>query len=399
MLGFENLRILDISTIIAGPFASLNFAKRGSEVIHLELPDVGDGARNLGTVAEAAGGWFKFLSQDKLHASLRLSVTEGAELFKILVAESDILIENFRPGTLERWGLGPSVLESTNPRLIMIRISGFGQWGPNSHRPGYGTLAEAMSTFPFVTGQADGPPTLPGTALADTFAGYAAYSAALEGLFRREQSPLDVGFQCIDVPLYGAMTFAMGLHAAEYGVTGHSPQRRGNRLGNAPRNAVLSSDGQWIVYSAQSNNIVKSIIALLGVSHEQKFLEDQAGYKYGEELDKLISEWVSQHTAEDVLNAFDAHGIPSGPIYNAEQLVSDAHLIARGDIEEVRDSETNAMLRLPGLPYRFDDEEVRAESVTSVTGGSIGQDNHDVYTRLAGLSENDIEALESTGII
>src|SRR6478735_7313225 len=288
------LRVVDASTILAGPLACQILGDFGAEVIKIEHPKAGDGMRGHGPSVDGTPIWWSEISRNKRTVALSLSSEAGADVVKRLVATADVLVETFRPGTLERWGLSPESLLELNPRLVVARITGFGQTGPYAARAGFGTLAEAMSGFAHLTGQPDGPPTLPAFGLADSIAGIAASSAISMALFERERSAGSGGGrgQVIDLSLLEPIMTAVGPGPSVYGLTGQVGQRHGHRsTNNSPRNAYETSVGHW----------------------------------------------VGERTRDDVVAAFTEAGAAVAPVYSAQDLVVDEHARATEMLTAVED--------------------------------------------------------------
>ncbi|MGH8995854.1 MAG: CaiB/BaiF CoA transferase family protein, partial [Acidimicrobiales bacterium] len=257
------LRIVDASTILAGPLCCQLLGDFGADVIKIEHPSAGDGLRGHGHLKNGVPLWWKEISRNKRTVGLDLSAPAGAEVFRRLAASADVVVENFRPGTLEKWGIGPDVLHQSNPGLVVLRLTGWGQKGPYADRPGFGTLAEAMSGFAHMTGEADGPPTLPSFGLADSICGIAASSAILMALHHR-----DIGGgrgQVIDIDILEPMMTAVGPAPTVYDQTGEIETRHGNRSTNsAPRNTYRTRDGDWVAVSASAQQIATRVMRLVG---------------------------------------------------------------------------------------------------------------------------------------
>lgn len=390
----EGLTVLDISTVIGGPMAASLLGEYGASVIKIEHPLYGDGSRQAGTTKAARGLWWKFLSRNKKCVTLNLSKAEGADVFRQMVAEADVVVENFRPGTLEKWGLGPSDLAKVNRGLVMLRVTGFGQDGPYSGRPGYGTIAEAMSGFAHMTGQPDGPPTLPGIPLADGLVGLTGAAAVMFAIWSRDCGPGKGRGDVIDLSLYNPLLYILGLFVAEYDHTGVINQRRGNRFGQAPRNARLCTDGTWVAYAAMTPVMLDSIVDFLGLRQDSRFETLGAGLEHGEDLDALLGTWVEAHTSEEVVNALAGINIPVSYVYDTEGIVKDEHVRARGDIVDVPDHELGT-LAMPVGPARF----ANRPGGVAFTGGAKGADNNEVFLEWLGMSADKLEQLRDRKVV
>lgn len=388
----KDLTIIDTSTVVAGPLAAALLGDYGARVIKVEHPKTGDSARKLGMPYEGVGSWWAFFSRNKECISCDLSTPEGAALLRRLVRKADIFIENFRPGKMESWGLGPSVLLEENPELVITRISGFGQNGPKADQPGYGTVIEAMTGFANMTGFPDGPPTLPGVPVADSETAAMAAFACMVGLRDRERHGRGT---VIDLPLYGAMLQAMGSHLVEYERNGAVGKRAGNRMGTAPRNAHRCRDGRWITYSGASPNLLAAIVDLLGVRADPRFTTPEVAGRYGLDLDDLVCGWVAERDQPDVLAAFVAAGIPVGAVNNDADVMHDEHLLERGEFG--RFAEGDRVIQMAFQPFRLSGYD-RPDDVMPTSAG-IGQDNAKVLRELAGLTDDELEDLAAAGII
>ncbi|HVA59444.1 MAG TPA: CoA transferase, partial [Mycobacteriales bacterium] len=263
MMPLEGLRVIDASTILAGPLCCQILGDFGADVIKVEHPVSGDSMRGHGWQKDGIPLWWKEISRNKRTIGLDLSAAEGAEAFGRLAATADVVVENFRPGTLEKWGVGPDQLHEVNPGLVLVRLTGFGQTGPYARRPGFGTLAEAMSGFAHLTGSAEGPPTLPAFGLADSICGIAASCAAMMALWHREVH--GGGGQVIDISILEPIMTAVGPGPTVYGQLGVIEERHGNRsTNNAPRNTYRTSDGSWVAVSTSAQRIAERVLRLVG---------------------------------------------------------------------------------------------------------------------------------------
>ncbi|MBA2953566.1 CoA transferase [Nocardioides sp. MAH-18] len=390
----SGLRVVDASTILAGPLACQILGDFGAEVIKVEHPKAGDGMRGHGPSVDGTPIWWSEISRNKRTVALSLSSPEGAEVLRRLVATADVLVENFRPGTLERWGLSPEHLLELNPRLVVARITGFGQTGPYAARAGFGTLAEAMSGFAHLTGQADGPPTLPAFGLADSIAGIAASSAISMALYERERSGTG---QVIDLSLLEPIMAAVGPGPSVYGLTGQVGQRHGNRsTNNSPRNAYETEDGHWVAISTSAQAIAERVLTLVGhpeVIDEPWFASGHTRAQHADQLDGYVGDWIGERTRAEVVAAFTEAGAAVAPVYSAQDLVEDEHVRATQMLTPVDDPalgevlQHNVMWRMSETPggIRF-------------PGRAIGADTDAVLTEL-GLSPDDISKLREEEVI
>jgi crotonobetainyl-CoA:carnitine CoA-transferase CaiB-like acyl-CoA transferase len=388
------LRVLDISTVYAAPITAMLLGDFGAEVVKVEHPN-GDPARTHGWSKDGHGLWWKVIARNKRTVTLNLGKPAGQDLLRRLVVDADVLVENFRPGVLEKWDLGPDLLQEVNPRLVVLRVTGFGQTGPYARRRAFGTLAEAMSGFAHQTGHEDGPPTLPPFGLADGVAGITGAFAVMAALYHRDT---DGGRgQVIDLSLLEPLLGILGPGPTAYHQLGAIPGRHGNRSpNNAPRNAYLTRDGRWVAISASATSIAERVMRLVG---RPDFIAlpwfSSAGERArrSEQLDQAVSVWIHDRTFDDVVAAFTEAGAALAPIYDVEQLIQDPQVQAREVITTVEDEDLgplrmqNLMVRLLGTPGRI-----------RFPGRRLGQDNEDIYGEL-GLDGDDLAKLREEGVI
>jgi len=354
----DGLRVLDLSSLYAAPLVSTNLGDFGAEVIKVEHPR-GDDARRWGLSKGGVPLWWRGLARNKQLLTLDLGDEEDRGVVRGLAGGADVLIENFRPGRMESWGLGYDDLAALNPRLVMVHVTGFGQDGPRSSQPGFGTLAEAYSGFAFVTGQPEGPPTLPPFGLADGVAGLAATFATMIALYWRDAGGGGVG-QEVDVSLYEPLFSILGPQIAEYAALGVLQRRTGNRSPRtAPRNAYRTSDGHWTVLSAGTQNIADRIFAAIGhpeIGSDPRFADAASRRQHADLLDGIIAGWMASHTLADVLARFAEVDAPIAPVLGADQIYRDEHYRARQSFVEFADPEigsiamTNVVPRLSRTP-------------------------------------------------
>lgn len=324
------IRVLDAGILFGAPLCGTLLADFGADVIKVEHPN-GDPLRSFGWQQDGESLWWKIVSRNKRSVVLDLSTPEGQQTFTRLAAESDIVLESFRPGTLERWNLGYERLAAENPGLILLRTSGFGQTGPYRDRPGFGTLAEAMSGFASITGDPDGPPTLPPMALADSVAAITGAMMVLMALHHRGSNG-GTG-QVVDLALVEPLFWILGPQATILDQLGEVQQRSGNRTPfTAPRNLYRTADDQWIAMSGSSPNIARRVLELVGgtaLAMDPRFATNQQRVDNVEALDEYIGAWVAQHTREEALALFQAAEAATGPVYDITEIVEDEHFLAR----------------------------------------------------------------------
>ncbi|ROP34997.1 CaiB/BaiF CoA transferase family protein [Saccharothrix texasensis] len=390
------LRVIDASTILAGPLCCRLLGDHGADVIKVEHPVRGDGMRGHGPAKDGEPLWWKEISRNKKAVAASLSTREGAEVLLRLVERSDVLVENFRPGTLERWGLGPDVLWERNPRLVVVRVTGFGQTGPYAHRAGFGTLAEAMSGFAHLTGPADAPPTLPAFGLADSICGIAAAAATAMALYERDAGGGGVG-QVIDMNLLTPLMTAVGPGPTVYDQLGVVGARNGNRsANNAPRNTYLTSDGKWVAVSTSAQSIAERVLRLVGhpeVIDEPWFATGAGRVQHVDLLDEHVGSWIAEHTRDEVLARFDEAGAAVAPIYDAADVVADEHVRKTRMLTTVKDDELGDVL-MHNVMWGMS----RTPGAIRHTGRAKGADTRAVLTDL-GYAPDEIDRMTERGVI
>jgi crotonobetainyl-CoA:carnitine CoA-transferase CaiB-like acyl-CoA transferase len=337
----KGLRVIDCATLFAGPIISTLMGDFGADVIKIEHPN-GDPLRNMGAKKDGHGLWWKTAARNKRCIALDLKASEDADIFKALVADADVLVENFRTGTLESWGLGWQELSAINPRLIMVRVTGFGQTGPYRRRAGFGTLAEAMSGFAHITGQADGPPTLPPFGLADGIAAYFGCFASMFAIYDRDVRGSGRG-QYIDLAIYEPIFALLGPQPIIFDQLGVIQNRTGNRsVNNAPRNAYRTRDDRWVALSAAAPSIVRRVLELTGgqsAADDPRFQTNADRVRHVEDIDAIVGGWIARHDLAEVVEAFERVEAAIAPIYNIEQIFRDPQFVARESITTVEDED------------------------------------------------------------
>jgi crotonobetainyl-CoA:carnitine CoA-transferase CaiB-like acyl-CoA transferase len=394
----EGVRVIDVATIIAGPGVAAHLGDFGADVIKVEHPRTGDTARNLGLKAEGVALWWKLIGRNKRPVTLNLSHPKGRDLLLRLVETADVLVESFRPGTLERWGLGPDALLERNPRLILLRTSGFGQTGPSAPRPGFGTLAEALSGYVALTGfpGPGQPPILPPVALADETAALLGAYAVMVALYHRDVRG-GTG-QVIDLSLFESLFRFTGPMATAYDKLGVVQERMGNRMSYAaPRGAYPTSDGRWVALSGTSQSVAERVFAAIGrpeMAEDPRFATNEARVEHVEALDAAIAEWTSARTLDEALAGFEAHQAAAAPILDAAGILDDPQYRARGTLVRVDDEELGDVL-LPDVQPRLSATPGRIRHA----GRPKGAANDEVYREELGLSDEELEGLAGDGVI
>lgn len=391
----EGIRILDVSTLFAGPLAATILSDFGADVIKVEHPR-GDPVRHHGYSKDGVPLWWKMLSRNKRTVTLNLSTAEGQDIMCRLVEDSDVLIENFRPGTLERWNLAPERLQTINPRLVIARVTGFGQFGPYSGRPGFGTLAEAMSGFAHITGDPDGPPTLPPFGLADGITAQATANAILMALYHRDVH--GGPGQVLDIAIIEPILTILGPQPIVYDQLGIVQTRTGNRsVNNAPRNTYRTSDGKWVAISTSTQSIAERVMHLVGhpeVIEEPWFASGAERAKHADELDRYVAGWIGDRKIDDVIVAFeDAHAAVA-PIYDIAQIMEDPQYAALGSIASVEDPDLGTV-RMQNVMFRMSDTpgEIRW------AGRGLGEDNVEVFGGELNISDEQLDTLHEKGVM
>lgn len=363
----HDLRVIDISTVIAGPNCARYLADFGADVIKVERPDTGDSLRNMAwkDPRDGVGLWWKLSNRNKRTIALDLKDDDDRTTFLDLVSEADVLVENFRPGALERLGLGPDRLHELNARLVITRVSGFGQDGPYAQRPGFASIAESMSGFAAVNGPADGPPMLPAIALTDELTALVAAFATMVAVHSR------VG-QVVDVSLLESIFHVMGPVASLYALSGELQPRLGSGLPyTVPRGAYQCVDGRWVGISASSDSVAGRVMDILGVGDDPRFTSFEGRTRNREELERRMRDWCATRSQEEVLRIFEEAEAAIGPILDMADIAKDPHYLARQAIVQVGDtpmqnliaklSRTPGVLRHEGRSKDADGDEIRAK--------------------------------------
>lgn len=391
------LRVIDVSTILAGPLISQVLGDFGADVIKVEHPRYGDGMRHHGHSRDGVPLWWKMIARNKRTVGLYLGDPDGAELFLRLVETADVVVENFRPGTLERWGAGYEQMRQRNRGVILARVTGFGQTGPYATRPAFGTLAESMSGFAHITGEPDRPPTLPPFGLADGIAGIAGVGAVMMALYARDARG-GTGQQ-IDLSILEPIVTVLGPQPIVYDQLGIVQCRQGNgSQNNAPRNTYRTRDGHWVAISTSATSVAERVLRLVGhpeVADEPWFASGRERARHADLLDGYVAAWIGQRTREEVVGAFERAQAAVAPVYDVAELMADPQVRALDMITTVDDPELgpvrmqNVLFRMSATPgaIRFTGRDLGADT-DAVLGGELGVPAE----RLADLRERHVIA-------
>jgi succinyl-CoA---D-citramalate CoA-transferase len=393
----EGLRVLELGQLLAGPFAAVLLAWFGAEVIKVELPGVGDPLRKWRAMHNDTALWWYILGRNKKCITVDLRNQAGQEIVRKLAARVDVLVENFKPGTMEKWGLGYGELKKLNPGLIMARVSGWGQTGPNARKPGFASVAEGVGGLRYVTGYPDRPPVRPNLSLGDSLAGLHAALGILIALYYRDVAGGKVG-QVVDVAIYEAVFNMMEGMVPEYDNRGIVREREGSKLtGIAPTGTYLCKDGKYIIIGGNSDSIFKRFMRAIGrpdMADDARFAHNDGRVQNEQEIDDAITAWTRERSFDDVLRVLEGAEVPSGPIYSVRDMLKDAHFAARGLFETVilEDGDT---VKLPTIIPQMSETPGGTEWI----GPPLGAHNREVLQGILGFSEKELEKFASEGVI
>lgn len=392
----RGIRVIDAATLAAGPMVATALGEFGADVIKVEQPGVGDPLRSWGHRKDGIGLFWKSVARNKRCVTLDLRSLDGQEIFGQLLAVSDVVVVNNRPSALARWGLDYESVHAAHPHVVMLHVSGYGGGGPASDRPGFGTLAEAMSGFAHVTGQPDGPPTLPPFWLADGVAAQSATFAVMMALYHRDVH--GASGQLVDVNLIEPLARLIETSTLAWSQLGIVPGRVGNRLdASAPRNAYRTSDDKWVALSSASPNIARRLYRTIGrpdLADDADYVDPVRRQAHADEIDELVARWIRPRPLREVMATFEAYEVAAAPVYDAAQLLADEHLRARGTFVEVDDPDFGSMTvqapvaRLSESPGGVDH-----------LGRGLGADNEAVFCGLLGMSAERLVTLRASGTV
>jgi crotonobetainyl-CoA:carnitine CoA-transferase CaiB-like acyl-CoA transferase len=390
----SGLRVVDAATLFAGPLAATYLGDFGADVVKVEHPRRPDAARDHGASKDGIGLWWKTLGRNKRTVTIDLAHPEGAATMRRLLATADVLVENFRPGTLERWGLAPSGLLEDNPGLVVARVTAFGQFGPYSTRPGFGSIAEAMSGFAAVTGEPDGPPTLPPFGLADGIAGLATAFAVVSALRQRDVTGRG---QVVDLAIIEPILMMLGSPLTAYDTLGYVQPRTGNRsVNNAPRNVYRTADGDWLAVSTSSQSIAERVLRLVGrddLVEQPWFATGRQRAEHADELDDAVGSWIAARPTVEVIAEFERVHAAVGRVNDVRGVLHDPQYQALGTALRVEDPDLGDVL-MQNLLFRLSETpgEVRW------AGRGHGADTAEVLAEI-GLSDEEQTRLRESGAV
>lgn len=395
-LPLADIRVIELGQLLAGPFCGQLLGDFGADVVKVEDPGRGDPMRQWGREKPHGQSlWWPVVARNKRSITCNLRSSDGQDLIRRLVAKSDVLLENFRPGTLERWGLGPDALWEINPGLIITRVTGFGQDGPYSPRAGYGSIGEAMGGIRYVTGDPGHSPSRAGISLGDSLAAVFAALGTLVALHSRESSGRG---QIVDSAIYEAVLAMMESLLPEWEIAGYQRERTGSVLPNvSPSNLYPTSDGEAVLVAANQDTVFRRLAAVM---KRPEFAEDERYATHGargahmEELDNVIAAWTAKHDADELLGLLNEAGVPSGRIFRAEDMLADPHFAARQAIVRLTHPQfgevpmQNVFPKLSATPGR-----VRQ------VGPELGEHNEEIYQDMLGIDDDTMSSLHSSGVI
>ncbi len=392
----DGIRVLDIATLAAAPLTATYLGEFGADVIKVEQPGPGDPIRGWGHQVDGVGLMWKSVSRNKRSITLDLRVAEGQALLRRLVENADVVIANTRPSTLRAWGLDYPALRAVNDRIVMLHITGYGLTGPKSDRPGFGTLGEAMSGFANITGQADGPPTLPPFMLADGVASLNAAYAVMMALYHRDV--YGAPGQLIDVNLIDPLARLLEQTLLGYDQLGLVPTRAGNRWDiSAPRNTYRTADGRWLAMSGSSPALALRVFRAIGrddLADDADFSDPQRRLSRAAEVDQVVADWVAGKTLTQAIDILEAENVAAAPVYDVADLVADEQLAHREVFIKVDDDELGAMTVQAPVP-RFSATPGRVQHL----GPRLGEHNAELYGELLGLTATEIDDLHARGVL
>lgn len=396
-LPLTGIRVIEMGAFIAGPYCGQLLGDLGADVIKVEAPGDGDPMRRWGLkTSDGHSLWWPVIGRNKRSITLDLHRQEGQCLARRLIRKADVLLENFKPGTLEKWNLDPEQLRVENPGLVVARVSGFGQTGPYRDRAGFASVSEAMGGLRFLTGYPDRPPTRVGLSIGDSLAGIFAAMGILTALYTRDTRGGEG--QVIDLAITDGVLAVLESVIAEYSVTGNVRTRTGPVLpGIAPSNLYPTSDGYWVVIGANSDGLFRKLANAMGqpeLGSDSRYASHEARGHRQSELDERIAQWTSTCPRGDLLRILADHGVPSGPVYDAADIANDEHYRSRGAILDIN-ADDIGKLTMQGVVPKLS----RTPGRVRWTGPALGQHNAEVYGEILGMESSEIAQLEAERLI
>lgn len=384
----SGVKVIDIANFLAGPLASMFLADFGADVTKVERPGTGDEVRYWGNSKDGVGLMYKLINRNKRSVTADLRTPMGVEIVKRLIKDADIIIENYRKGTLEKWGLGYDVLSEINPGLIMLRLTGFGQTGPNSHKPGFGTLAEGYAGYAYITGYADRPPLLPGFGLADDTAGLMGAYLAMVALQEKNRSGKG---QIVEYAIYEPLLTLLGPQVVDYDQLGIVQERNGSRLPfTAPRNTYQTSDGKWVSISGSAQSTFERMCEALGVPglvSDPRFLDNRLRIQNAPALDEALQAAIGKFGREELITLFDKFDATAAACNNVKEIFEDPHIQERENIVPVEDEELGGPIRMQNVVGRFS----RTPGGIRHAGPKLGSSNRAVLMDELGFTEEELK--------
>ncbi|MGH7812264.1 MAG: CaiB/BaiF CoA transferase family protein [Candidatus Binatia bacterium] len=390
------VRVIDAGNMVAAPFATVLLADFGAEVIKIEHPKYGDGQRKLEPIMNGIPLWWKSVSRNKRCITLDLGKPEGAEIFKRIIKGKDVIVENYRPGTFEKWGIGPDVIRAVDPRLILLRISGFGQTGPYKGRAGFGRVAEAMGGLTNLIGEPDGPPMSPGYPLGDLIAGIFGSLSIMMALYHRDTRGGDG--QVIDLALFEAVFRFLDFDPIQYDQMKTVHMRTGNRVAYvAPSSMFKTKDGKYLTLAASTQNVWVRLAEAIGrkeLTVDPKFIDNPARVENSVEINGIVGAWIEQRTREEVIEQFDKFEVAYSSVFDMEDAFRDIQYRAREAMVRVPDPDLGEAIVQNVVP-KFS----LTPGSVDFLGRKMGEDNESIYCGELGMSQEKLKQLKDAGIV
>lgn len=395
-LPLDDLRVVELGQLLAGPFCGQLLGDFGAEVIKVEDPGRGDPMRQWGREKPYGTSlWWPVVARNKKSVTANLRTEQGQALIRRLIGTADVLVENFRPGTLERWGLGPEEMWKINPGLVVTRVTGFGQTGPYSQQAGYGSIGEAMGGIRYITGDPDRPPVRTGISLGDSLAATFACLGTLVALHQRTRSGRG---QVVDSAIYEAVLAMMESMLPEWQIAGYQRERTGATLPNvSPSNVYPTADGEMVLIAANQDTVFRRLAEVMGrsdLTNDERYATHSARGQHMEELDGLIARWTTTIAAEKLLQELHQGGVPAGRIFRAKDMFADPHFAAREAIVRLTHPELGDFAMHNVVPHLSE-----TPGAVRHVGPTLGEHNHEIYCDLLGMSSDELTSLQSAGVI